>query len=157
MKIDTTLFHQRMLLLHRGQLCLALAAATLVGLPISSVASQQDGLRSERRLAQNRQQPPGWVNDIYHCSNPQQVDNIESDIYCDPTTFQWNLALLQPFAHPGICDGVNYTLIYELSFIQGALTDLQKPCYWWNIMYGSMAPSATPSTGPPCKYTGVVP
>jgi hypothetical protein len=125
--------------------------AFLHWLPTTTIASKQQ-VGSPRRLAQNRQQPPNFVNDVYHCSNPQMVNNIEPDVVCDPTTFLWNLTALDPTAPPRLCNGVNYTQIYEASFTQVGLSDIYKPCYWWNLMYGSMAPSATPSTSFPCTY-----
>mmetsp|Transcript_100073 Transcript_100073/g.149992 ORF Transcript_100073/g.149992 Transcript_100073/m.149992 type:complete len:813 (+) Transcript_100073:170-2608(+) len=73
--------------------------------------------------------PAEYVDDIYHCDDPQSTEYI---IDCDADTFLWNLDELQSEARPANCDDIDM----EISAL-GALEDSREPCVLWSMLYGN--------------------
>ena len=73
------------------------------------------------------QLPADYVDDFYHCDDPQSEQNI---IDCDEVTFEWNLDQLLANAPPEACSQT----------ISRQIDDVDEPCQLWNILYGADAP-----------------
>jgi len=94
--------------------------------------------RNDKNNAQRQQPIP---DDIYHCRDPAVVDDEfdkDKTVICDWETHRWDVASFKADKPPKHCEDFVFTSLTELD-------DLQEPCYLWQLMYGSLQPTFSPS------------
>ena len=116
----------------------------------------------QRVLGQNRF-PDDWIDDVYHCDNPFEV-NEKISIRCDEDTWIWDLDWLDRRAPPDICGVPNNPAAreqYNMTSIDFSLpADMREPCQLWLMLYHpteqpSMAPTGVPSGKKMCRWRHV--
>lgn len=80
-----------------------------------------------------------WDDSIEYCKNPNTILQDET-VGCDPETCKWDLELLDPERKPYFC----YSISINTDSIH-RLPDFLEPCYWWEILYGVLQPTGSPT------------
>jgi len=132
---------------------------TLAGMPGSTVVAQTSNSNSSSNsnTTGSVSPPAGYVNDVYHCNNPQRdfAASSPNSITCNSTTWLWNVKELNPSTPPSVCAGSMQSLQpgqFSLSNVQ--VKDWFKPCVLWAMMYGNLQPTAAPTASATATSTG---
>jgi hypothetical protein len=91
--------------------------------------------QQQHRILQDA--PSDYVDDIYHCENPNNVDP-ELSIPCNSDTWMWKIDKLEPDVPPLIC-GTDPDFQINADQVD-QLPDEEEPCLLWLMTYGYLKP-----------------
>jgi hypothetical protein len=100
--------------------------------------------QQQQRILQGA--PEGYVDDIYHCENPDNVD-LERSIPCNRNTWMWRIDKLEPDEPPSIC-GTDPDFRIDADQVD-QLPDEEEPCLLWLMTYGYLKPETLSPTASP--------
>jgi hypothetical protein len=127
---------------------LADLSASAASVSAAVYASTSTVSQHHRRTQQEREPCP---TGIAFCDDPFDILD-DPTVACDEDTCAWLITLLSPQAKPLICQSI--------TFVGDTAPDFLEPCLWWEILYGGLkptpsptgsdGPSAAPTTGTSC-------
>lgn len=116
---------------------------------------QQQRRVHDRGLGQDRitdDYPDDYVDDVYHCSDPYNI-NEKISIRCDENTWRWKLNWLEEKEPPDICNVPNNPAArenYNMTAIDFSLpADQREPCQLWIMLFRPTEPPTLSPTLPP--------
>lgn len=91
-----------------------------------------------RRLNNERDDCP--KDNVRYCDNPNTI-MYDPDVYCDVDTCLWDTKRLRQDRKPTLCQNIAIINVDNLD-------DYLEPCLWWEMMYGYLTPTSTPTITP---------